>query len=78
MELNRLPVVLHRAVEVSCIAIDGTKLVVGHSQLIDRICRKKIESFMVEPHRFVEMPEKLFFGPLRGSGLAETLIGNRP
>src|SRR4029079_13436751 len=76
--LNRLTVVLHRAVEVSCIAVEGTKRIVDHSQFIDRICRKKIESVMVEPHRFVEMPEKLLFGTLRGSGLEETTMGNKP
>jgi hypothetical protein len=35
---------LYRAVEVYCIIVDRTKLVVGDSQAIDRICRKKVES----------------------------------
>jgi hypothetical protein len=29
---------------------------------MDRICRKKVESFMVEPRSFVEIPEKLLVG----------------
>jgi len=48
IEPNRLAKVLHRAVNVSYMAIDQTKLVVGHCQLFDRIRRKKIKRFMVE------------------------------